>query len=70
VRCLERAIDLAPDEEERYLNAARRLLTQGRRGAARSMVQRGRSVVESLCVQPPGSLIQLENQLRQRVPAV
>jgi len=21
VRCLERAIDLAPDEEERYLNA-------------------------------------------------
>jgi DNA-binding SARP family transcriptional activator len=70
VRCLERAIDLAPDEEERYLNAARRLLTQGRRGAARSMVQRARSVVESLGVQPPGSLIQLENQLRQRALAV
>jgi DNA-binding SARP family transcriptional activator len=70
VRCLERAIDLAPDEEERYLSAARRLLTQGRRGAARSMVQRARSVVESLGVQPPGSLIQLENQLRQRALAV
>jgi DNA-binding SARP family transcriptional activator len=70
VRCLERAIDLAPDEEERYLDAARRLLMQGRRGAARSMVQRARSVVESLGVLPPGSLIQLENQLRQRALAV
>ena len=42
VRCLERAIELAPDEEERYLTAARHLLTQGRRGAARAMVGRAR----------------------------
>ncbi len=69
LRCLERAIDLAPDEEERYLNAARLLLTQGRRGAARSMVQRAGSVVESLGVQPPGPLMRLENQLRQRALA-
>jgi len=34
------------------------------------MVQRARSMVESLGVQPPGSLIQLENQLKQRALAV
>ena len=69
VRCLERAIELAPDEEERYLSAARHLLTQGRRGAARRMVQGARSVVETLGVQPPVLLIQLEDQLRRRALA-
>jgi DNA-binding SARP family transcriptional activator len=70
VRCLERAIELAPDEEERYLSTARHLLTQGRRGAARRTVQRARSVVESLGVQPPVALILLEDQLRRRAMAV
>ncbi len=70
VRCLERAVELAPDEEERYLSAARHLLTQGRRGAARRMVQLARSVVDDLGVQPPVLLIQLENQLRRRAMAV
>lgn len=70
VRCLERAIDLAPDEEERYLTAARHLLTQGRRGAARRMVARARVVVEDLGVQPPAALLQLEGQLRRRPIAV
>jgi DNA-binding SARP family transcriptional activator len=70
VRCLERAIELAPDEEERYLSAARHQLTQGRRGAARRMVQRARSVVDDLGVQPPVLLIQLENQLQRRAMAV
>jgi DNA-binding SARP family transcriptional activator len=70
VRCLERAIELAPDEEERYLNAARHLLTQGRRGAARRMVQRARSVVDNLGVQPPVLLVRLEEQLQRRAIAV
>jgi ATP/maltotriose-dependent transcriptional regulator MalT/DNA-binding SARP family transcriptional activator len=70
VRCLERAIELAPDEEERYLSAARHLLTQGRRGAARRMVQRARSVVDNLGVQPPVLLSRLEQQLRRRAMAV
>jgi DNA-binding SARP family transcriptional activator len=69
VRCLERAIELVPDEEERYLSAARHLLTQGRRGAARRMVQRARSVVDDLGVQPPVLLIQLEDRLRRRAMA-
>ncbi len=41
VRCLERATELAPDEEDRYVTAARHLLTQGRRGAARTMLRAG-----------------------------
>ncbi len=69
LRCLERAIELAPDEEERYLSAARHLLTQGRGGAARRMVQLARSVVDDLGVQPPVLLIQLEDQLRRRAMA-
>jgi DNA-binding SARP family transcriptional activator/ATP/maltotriose-dependent transcriptional regulator MalT len=70
VRCLERAIELAPDEEERYLSAARHLLTQGRRGAARRLVQRARSVVDNLGVPPPVLLIRLEEQLSRRAMAV
>jgi tetratricopeptide (TPR) repeat protein len=69
VRCLERAIELAPDDEERYLSAARHMVTQGRRGAARRMVQRARSVVDSLGVQPSVLLIQLEDQLLRRAYA-
>jgi len=69
VRCLERAIELAPDEEERYLSAARHLLTQGRRGAARRMVQGARSVVDTLGVPPPVLLLQLEDQFRRRALA-
>jgi Tfp pilus assembly protein PilF len=70
VRCLERAIELAPDEEERYLTAARHLLRQGRRGAARHMIQRARFVVDGLGVQPPVLLIQLEDQLQRRAMAI
>jgi DNA-binding SARP family transcriptional activator len=69
VRCLERAIELAPDEEERYLSAARHLLTQGRRGGARRMIQRARSVVDNLGVQPPALLVRMEDQLRRRAMA-
>jgi DNA-binding SARP family transcriptional activator len=70
VRSLERAIELAPDEEERYLTAARHLLTQGRRGAARHMIQRARSVLDDLGVEPPAALIDLEETLRRRAVAV
>jgi LuxR family maltose regulon positive regulatory protein len=69
VRCLERAIELAPDEEERYLSVTRHLLTQGRRGAARRTVQRARSVIDNLGVQPPALLLHIEDQLRRRALA-
>jgi DNA-binding SARP family transcriptional activator/ATP/maltotriose-dependent transcriptional regulator MalT len=66
VRCLERGTELAPDEEDRYVTAARHLLTQGRRGAARMMLQRARSVVDELGVRPPAGLLELEHQVRPR----
>ena len=70
VRCLDRAIELAPDEEDRYLTAARHQLTQGRRGAARGMVQRARGVVADLGVPPSAALLDLERQVRRWAIAV
>jgi DNA-binding SARP family transcriptional activator/ATP/maltotriose-dependent transcriptional regulator MalT len=70
VRCLERAIELAPDEEERYVAAASHLLMQGRRGAARGMARKARAVVEDLGVRPPPALVELEQRTRTRAPAV
>jgi DNA-binding SARP family transcriptional activator len=69
VRCLERAIELAPDEEERYLMAGKHLLTQGRRGAASNMVQRARRVVDDLGVRPSAVMLELERRTRPRAPA-
>lgn len=65
VRCLVRATDIAPYEEERYLEAARHLLTQGRRGAARSYVDRARGVLEELNLSPPAALIDLDRLVRR-----
>jgi DNA-binding SARP family transcriptional activator len=65
VRCIERAIELVPDEEERYLEAARHLLSQGRRGAARAMVARARTVLDDLGLLPPPSMLDLEQLVRR-----
>jgi DNA-binding SARP family transcriptional activator len=65
VRWLNRASEIAPYEEERYLTSARHLLTQGRRGAARAMVGRAREVLDELGVDPPASLRELERRVRQ-----
>ncbi len=65
IRCLTRATDIAPYEEERYLSAARHLLAQGRRGAARSQVDRARSVLEELNLSPPAALIDLDRMVRR-----
>jgi DNA-binding SARP family transcriptional activator len=65
VRCLVRATDLAPYEEERYLTAARHLLAQGRRGAARSYVDRARAVLDELSLSPPAALIELDRLVRR-----
>ncbi|MGI9007550.1 MAG: tetratricopeptide repeat protein [Streptosporangiaceae bacterium] len=70
VRCLARATELAPDEEERYIAAARHLLTQGRRGAARALLQQARAEVDDLGVRPPPALLELEQQTRRRMLAV
>jgi ATP/maltotriose-dependent transcriptional regulator MalT/DNA-binding SARP family transcriptional activator len=65
VRCLVRATEIAPYEEERYLEVARHLLTQGRRGAARSYVDRARGVLDELNLAPPAALIDLDRLVRR-----
>jgi DNA-binding SARP family transcriptional activator/ATP/maltotriose-dependent transcriptional regulator MalT len=65
VRALVRATDIAPYEEERYLTAARHLLTQGRRGAARSYVDRARDVLDELGLSEPAALIELDRLARR-----
>ncbi|HEY6492358.1 MAG TPA: BTAD domain-containing putative transcriptional regulator, partial [Trebonia sp.] len=70
VRCLERAIELAPDDEERYLSVARHLLALGRRGSAWRVIRRARFVVDSLGAPPPAWLLQLEGQLGRRVVTI
>jgi DNA-binding SARP family transcriptional activator len=65
VRCLARASDLAPYEEERYIAIAGHLLTQGRRGAARSYVDRAQAVLAELNLSPPAALIELDRSVRR-----
>jgi DNA-binding SARP family transcriptional activator/ATP/maltotriose-dependent transcriptional regulator MalT len=65
VRCLVRATDLAPYEEERYLAAARHLLAQGRRGAARSYVDQARTVLDELGLSAPAALVDLDRLVRR-----
>lgn len=62
-RMVQRTIELAPYEDERYLRVAELLSAQGRRGAALSIVSRARSTFESLGVQLPPSLLELRDSL-------
>ncbi|HEY2166852.1 MAG TPA: BTAD domain-containing putative transcriptional regulator, partial [Jatrophihabitantaceae bacterium] len=63
VRCLQRATELEPYQEERYLAAARYLIRQGRRGAAQAQLRRARDVISDLGVQAPPGLVRLERQI-------
>lgn len=65
VRCLERAIEIVPDEEERYLQVARHLLAQGRRGAARAALARARAMLDDFGLLPPPDLRELEEACRR-----
>jgi DNA-binding SARP family transcriptional activator len=64
IRCLERAIEIMPDEEERYLAAARHRLAQGRRGAARSTLRRAQTMLDDLGLTAPPAMRELQHRLR------
>ena len=63
VRLLDAAIAVEPFGEERYVRAAGALLVQGRRAAARVMVQRGLAVLGELDVAPSPELAELAHEL-------
>lgn len=62
-RMVERTIELAPHDEDRYLRVASILREQGRRGAALSVLRRARSTLAELGVPLPPQLRELEESL-------
>jgi DNA-binding SARP family transcriptional activator len=64
VRHAERAIELDPYDELRYVRVGRILLGQGRRGATLSILGRARKALGTLGVAPSGALAQLEEDAR------
>jgi DNA-binding SARP family transcriptional activator len=62
-RMVERTIELAPYEDDRYLKVASILHEQGRRGAALSVLRRARSTLAELGVPLPAELQDFEETL-------
>ncbi len=62
-RIVERTIELAPHEDDRYLRVAEILREQGRNGAALSVLRRARSTLDALGVPLPPQLREFEESL-------
>ena len=62
-RMVERTIELAPYEDDRYLKVALILQQQGRKGAALSVLRRARSALAQLGIDPPEPLVRLERTI-------
>jgi len=62
-RMVERTIELAPEEDDRYLRVAEILHAQGRNGAALSVLRRARSTLEAIGVPLPRQLHEFEDSL-------
>lgn len=62
-RMVERTIELAPYDDDRYMKVASILREQGRRGAALSVLRRARSTLSELGVPLPAQLRDLEETL-------
>ena len=62
-RMVERTIELAPYDDDRYLKVASILHEQGRRGAALSVLRRARSTLAELGVPLPAQLQEFEETL-------
>ncbi len=64
-RFVERTIELAPYEDDRYLKVALILHEQGRKGAALSVLRRARSALAGLGIDPPPQLAATERMVAQ-----
>jgi ATP/maltotriose-dependent transcriptional regulator MalT/DNA-binding SARP family transcriptional activator len=62
-RIVERTIEIAPYDDDRYLKVASILHEQGRRGAALAVLRRARSTLSELGVPLPAQLSDLEETL-------
>jgi DNA-binding SARP family transcriptional activator len=64
-RLVDRAIELAPYDEARYLNVALILRDQGRKGAALAVLRRARSTLAQIGLDAPPALVELEESLAE-----
>lgn len=62
-RMVQRTIELAPYDDDRYLRVASILNEQGKRGAALSVIRRARSTLATLGVPLPPQLLDLQESL-------
>ncbi|MGO9973305.1 MAG: BTAD domain-containing putative transcriptional regulator [Solirubrobacteraceae bacterium] len=62
-RMVERTIELAPYDDDRYLRVALILHEQGRKGAALSVLRRARSALTQIGIDPPRQLSELERTI-------
>ncbi|HLK45878.1 MAG TPA: BTAD domain-containing putative transcriptional regulator [Acidimicrobiales bacterium] len=62
-RMVQRTIELAPYEDDRYLRVAQILNDQGRRGAALSVIRRARATLATLGVDLAPQLLELRDSL-------
>jgi ATP/maltotriose-dependent transcriptional regulator MalT len=62
-RMVQRTIELAPYDDDRYLRAASILDEQGKRGAALSVIRRARSTLATLGVPLPAQLLDLQDSI-------
>ncbi len=62
-RVVERTIELAPYDDDRYLKVAMILHEQGRKGAALSVLRRARSALAGFGIDPPARLAEAERTI-------
>jgi DNA-binding SARP family transcriptional activator/ATP/maltotriose-dependent transcriptional regulator MalT len=62
-RIIERTIEFAPYDEDRYLRVALILHRQGRKGAALSVLRRARAALAQMGVDPPQALAEVERRI-------
>jgi DNA-binding SARP family transcriptional activator/ATP/maltotriose-dependent transcriptional regulator MalT len=62
-RVVEQTIAFDPYDDSRYLQAASALVQQGRRGEALTVVERARSALAELGLEPPRPLLDLERSI-------
>ena len=67
-RIVERTIELAPYDDDRYLKVAIILHQQGRKGAALTVLRRARAALAQLGIDPPAPLITLEQRIATASP--
>ncbi len=63
VRFLQRAIDVEPHDEARYVRLARLLASQGRVGSARATLRRAHAALAELGLEPSAALVEQERAL-------